>query len=658
MVPQTASYGTWASPITAESITKGSVIFADIVVDPVTSAVYHLENRPSEAGRSVLVNTKTGQDIVGKDWNVRTGVQEYGGAPAIAHNGKIYFSHYIDGRIYQTTEGTEPEAVTPENKAHRFANFDIHPIHSHLLVAILEDHTIDVPEKIVTSLAIVNTHTKAVQTILSGADFYAAPKFSPDGSRIAWQQWYHPDMPWEGAEIHVADIIADKGDILVKNDVLVAGERERISSAFPAWASNDTLIFTSDESGYINPWKFSNGKAAPLFSQPISEEFGASSWGLNIYPVAIIDEAGRYALFSASKDGRDVLYVVDTAGGTHPQGIDSPYVTIGNLRSISRARREVVFTGAKADEGSAIVKCVISVTDSLVAAEFSVLKSTTFIAFPKEIISKPQSMTIIAPGGDNPLHLIYYPPVNPEYAGSNITGELPPCILGVHGGPTFSAAQSLSWQTQYFTSRGWAWLDVNYGGSSGYGRAYTERLRGQWGVVDVEDCVHAAKVISSAPYNLVDPKRIVIRGQSAGGYTVLATLSGGPNPAAFAAGTASYGISDLKPLGDHTHKFESRYLEKLLGGTFEEIPKIYIERSPINNVEKIVSPLLLLQGEVDKVVLKEQSEMIYDSIKARGGVVEYKMYEGEGHGWRQEKNIKDALERELGFYERVLGLKK
>lgn len=351
--------------------------------------------------------------------------------------------------------------VWSENSVHRFANFDIHPIHTHLLVAVLEDHTIDVHDKVVTTVALINTQKKTVQTFLTGADFYSAPKFSPDGAHIAWQQWYHPDMPWEGAEIHVADIVADKDNLLLKNDVLVAGEKQKISCAFPAWASNNTLVFTSDESGYINPWKFTSGKASPLFSQPIAEEFGSPGWVFDIFPVAILDGAGRYALFSASKDGRDIFYVVDLEGGAQPQLINSPYVVIGNLRSISRERQEVVFTGEKVDEGAAIVKCTISMTSGSPTAEFTVLKSPGSVSFPKGIVSKPQPMTVTAPGGHGPLHLIYYPPVNPEYSGSSIAGELPPCILSVHGGPTGSTGQGLKWKTQYFTSRGWAWYALS-----------------------------------------------------------------------------------------------------------------------------------------------------------------------------------------------------
>ncbi|KAF5375944.1 hypothetical protein D9615_008213 [Tricholomella constricta] len=665
-----APYGTWSSPITAEAITKGAISFADVIVDPITSTTYHIEARPSEEGRNTLINTKTGQELTpGKEWNVRTGVHEYGGAPAIVYNDFAFFSRFNDGRVYRVKEGREPEAVTPDSdKAHRFANFDVHPKHTHLLVSVLEDHTIDQPAAIVNSLCIINTNTKTVHPLVSGADFYASPKFSPDGTRLAWQQWFHPDMPWEGGQIHIGDIIIESDTVTVKNTVHIAGETKKISAAFPSWANNDTLIFTSDESGYINPWKYQNGKATALFPQPVEQEFGVPLWVLQFFPYAILDKA--------VKDGRSGLHIVDLTGVSAPQALDVPYVVINHIRSVSRETHEVVFTGEKVDEEASIIKCTIADLSSG-SPTFTVLKPASVPPFSRDFVSTPQPMTFKAANGD-PIHVVYYAPRTPDYSGSSIAGERPPCVLHVHGGPTGLTVQSLNWKVQYFTSRGWAWqvLDVNYGGSSGYGRDYIQRLVGNWGVVDVEDCIQAARIISSAPYNLVDPKRVVIRGGSAGGYTVLAALANAPDVTAFAAGTSSYGVSDLNPLVEHTHKFESRYLEKLVGGTSKEVPEVYKDRSPLNHADRIVAPLLvrqflylqflrrvvlicgkILQGEIDRVVPKEQAELIYDGVKSRGGIIEYKLYLGEGHGWRQEKNIRDALERELQFYEGVLGLK-
>ncbi|KAG6865012.1 hypothetical protein C0991_005654 [Blastosporella zonata] len=655
MNPQSAPYGTWSSPITAQAITKGALPVSGILADPITSKVYHLERRPSEGGRVTIIDTESKADLTPGNWNVRTGVHEYGGGAAIVHGGTIYFSHILDGRVYRVKEGSNPEAVTPGDNIHRFADFDVHPVHTHLLVAIQEDHTIDEPSAIINTLCVINTNTNSVHPLVSGVDFYASPKFSPDGTRLAWQQWSHPDMPWEGGLIYVADTTIDSDTISVKNLTHVAGEALKVSAAFPSWANNETLIFTSDESGYINPWKYQNGQATALFPEPVQYEFGYPGWALQTSPYAILDQEGKLAVFITIKDGRDRLSIVDLEGGSPPQTVDTPYVVISFIWSRSRTAREVVFSGGKVDEDSSIIGFTFEPTSG--ALKFTTLKSAATPAFSNDFVSLPKPISVKA-DNDDPIHVVYYPPKNPNYSGSSIQGERPPCVLHAHGGPTGLSSQRLSWKIQYFTSRGWGWLDVNYGGSSGYGREYILRLAGNWGVVDSGDCIKAAQIISSDPYNLVDPKRIVITGGSAGGYTVLCALATAPDVTTFAAGTSSYGISDLFPLAEHTHKFEARYLEKLMGGTSVEIPEVYKARSPRNHADRIVAPLLILQGEDDKVVPKEQAEIIYESVKAKGGIIEYKMYPGEGHGWLREENIVDSLERELGFYEQVLKLGK
>ncbi|KAG6890181.1 hypothetical protein C0995_010886 [Termitomyces sp. Mi166 len=654
MVLQSAPYGTWSSPITAGAITKGALPIGGLVVDPITSKLYHLEARPSEGGRVTIIDTESDTDVTpSKDWNVRTAVHEYGGGAAIAYGGIIYFSNLADGRVYRSKEGASPEAVTPENKVHRFADFNVHPIHTHLLVSVLEDHTVDEPSAIDNTLCIINTTTKTVHPLLSGADFYASPRFSPDGTRLAWQQWSHPDMPWEGSRIYIANALVDSDRVSLTNLVHVAGEALKVSAAFPSWANNETLVFTSDESGYINPWKYQNGKATALFPEPARYEFGSPGWVFQMHPYAILDEKGTLAVFITTKDGRNSLDIVDLTRGSPPQTIDTPFVVIDKIWSLSRRAREIVFSGEKVDEGLSVVKFTL---DDASGANFTALKPAAIPEFSNEFVSIPQPMTLKAPNGEI-VHVVYYPPKNPNYSGSNVPGERPPCVVLAHGGPTTITMQNLSWTTQYFTSRGWAWLAVNYGGSSGYGRRYICRLDSNWGIVDSNDCIQAARIISNEPYNLVDPKRIVIRGGSAGGYTVLCALANASDVTIFAAGTSSYGISDLLPLEAHTHKFESHQLEKLLGGTSAQVPEVYQDRSPLNHADRIVAPLLILQGDIDRVVPKEQAELIYEKVKAKGGVIEYKLYPEEGHGWRKAETIVDTLERELGFYEHVLGLR-
>lgn len=327
-------------------------------------------------------------------------------------------------------------------------------MHTHLLVSILEDHTIDTPADVVNTLCIIDTNSKTINPLISGADFYAAPKFSPGGTRIAWQQWFHPDMPWEGGELHVADVIFHSGSLSVKNDVHIGGERQKVSCAFPTWATNDTLIYTSDESGYINPWKYTRGKSTPLFPKPVAFEFGVPSWVLHLLPYAIIDKEAKHALFSTVKDGRNGLYLVDLAGGSEPTPIESPYVGIGSPRTVSRESGEVVFTAEKVDEEPSIINCTIG--DISQPPKYTVLKSSPPKPFPRELVSIPQPMSLKAPSGDL-IHIVYYAPKNPQYSGSSIEGELPPCTLYVHGGPTGLTKQGLNWTIQYFTSRGWAW---------------------------------------------------------------------------------------------------------------------------------------------------------------------------------------------------------
>ncbi|KAH7910780.1 Alpha/Beta hydrolase protein [Hygrophoropsis aurantiaca] len=660
MSKKTAPYGTWSSPITAEAITQGSISIDDVFVDPVTSKIYHSERRPSEQGRIVIVDTKDGHDLFGPGFNARSGVEEYGGAAVIAHGGIVFFSNIMDGRVYSIDtrkDHSVPEAVTPVNKAHRFANFAVHPTQNHLIVSVLEDHTEDTPQTVCTMLCVIDVSNKSVTKIVSGADFYASPAFSPDGTKIAWQQWNHPDMPWEGSEIYVADVRADEHTFALENTTHVAGEKVNISVGYPSWANNSTLIFTSDEgSGFQNPWTYSTAsKSARLaLAHPVKQDFAQPAWALGLSPYAFLDAVGSRAVFLAYRCGRTSLYVVDLQTPSEPYELSyCPFSVIQRMRTVPSG--SFVFSAGRPEASGGVVHCVLTTSaESSITAEYTVLKSTASAApaFPPGIVSLPSPMTLTRDG--EPLYVVYYPPTNPEYSGSSVSGEQPPCIVDIHGGPTSMASQALSWEKQYFTSRGYAWLDVNYGGSSGYGRAYIARLAGNWGVSDVQDSIDAATILASPPYSLIDVSRVAIRGGSSGGYTVLCALVASPF---FAAGTSLYGISNLELLTEDTHKFELRYMEKLIGGTIKEIPKVYRERSPVFHAENIVSPLLVLQGSEDRVVPPAQSEEIVKKIKEKPNgedKVEYHVFEGEGHGWRRAENMKAALEYELAWYEKKL----
>lgn len=647
---KTAPYGTWTSPITTDAILQGGAKLIELFVDPITSTIYHIEGRPLEGGRNVIVKTEDARDVIGREFNARTGVQEYGGGAAVAHNGVVYFSNFSDNRVYKVTDGQQPTPVTPDNTNHRFAKIDVHPVHNHLLVAIMEDHTKPAPPDVVTTLCVINTQTRTVTTLVSGADFYAFPYFSPDGTRLAWQQWSHPDMPWEGAEIYVAAVSADAQRLSVHDLTYVAGKKIDISASYPCWASSELLLFASDVSGYQNPWKYdvTAGRAAPVLPEPVAHDFAEPAHSLGIEYGTALDAGATKALYAALRDGRSVLYVVTLKSGALEE-LACPYVGISAVKRVTE--ESVVFLADRADAAGGIVVCTL--TDYKKPAYVTLgAKADAAAPFPHSLISEAQSIELkVGPDGE-PLHVLYLPPKNPEYTAPE--GEKPPCIVNAHGGPTGRASLALSWEKQYFTSRGWVWLDVNYGGSSGYGRRYIERLAGKWGIVDVDDCVHAMQQLAAAPYSLIDSQRSVIRGGSAGGYTTLVTVCSYPDT--FAAATSLFGIADLRGLAEDTHKFESHYMEKLMGGTIEEIPEVYKDRSPMFHADKIKSPLLVLQGAIDAVVPPQQAQVIVDAIKKRGGRVEYTIFEGEGHGWRKAETIKVALEQELHFYEDVLGI--
>ncbi|TFY67500.1 hypothetical protein EVJ58_g1580 [Rhodofomes roseus] len=667
---QTARYGTWASPITADAILQGGGSKSELFVDPITSDIYYIEERPAEGGRDAIVDASKGKDVVGKEWNARTGVQEYGGGAAMAYGGAVYFSNYTDNRVYVVNGGKDPQRITPDNENYRYAKLNVHPTQTHLLVAILEDHTKDRPSEVVTTLCIINSKTQSATTVVSGADFYAFPSFSPDGSYLAWEQWAHPDMPWEGSEIYVAKVDANEVGLSVSDITYVAGKKIDISVSSPAWASNDVLLFTTDETGYYNPWTYSvsSRHATPVLPSPVDEDFCQPLHKLgNEYSAPLDRHAGR-AIYSTLKADRSALYILDLSTG-ETEEIECPYTDIQDLKRV--ANDSFVFLANSAEAPQVLVVCVLSDGAKPEFRELSAACTSNAPQFPNELISVAQSVTLQTE--DGPLHVLYLPPKNPAYEAP--ADEKPPCVINAHGGPTGRSSASLDWSKQYFTSRGWAWyacsasvdpvraadmqddyrVDVNYGGSSGYGREYTKRLEGQWGVVDVEDCTRAMQQLSRPPYSLIDPNRSVIRGGSAGGFTTLAAICFKSD--AFAAATSLYGIADLRSLAKETHKFESHYLEKLVGGTLEEVPEVYEQRSPIFHADNIKTPLLVLQGAIDRVVPPDQAEVIVKAIKERHGRVEYTVFEGEGHGWRKAETIKAALEQELQFYEDVLGIK-
>ncbi|THU87750.1 alpha/beta-hydrolase [Dendrothele bispora CBS 962.96] len=660
---KSAPYGTWESPISAEIIAGSVTSVSEAIVDPTTSIVYHVEGRPSEDGRSVLVESRAGRDVVGQGWDVRTGVYDYGGAPATVYSGIAYFSNLKDNRVYKVDvkqNGSTPVAVTPENSIHLFAQICVHPVKTNILVSVFEDRTIDEPSSIINTICLINADTKNVSTLVSGSDFYAFPLFSPKGDRLVWQQWSNPHMPWESSQIRIADVtLTGSADPVLKlsNTTTIAGGdgNSNISVGWMSWASNETLLFLSDESGFINPWKYdvSSKKSSAIFPEPVREDFANVMWRLGSFPYAVVDSQGKHGIFASWRDGGNILYLVDLENGKK-ELLDSPYVTVESMRTVSRVKNQVVFVGGQVDEFPAVVQCTVTLGESPPQVTFETLDPPQKVPFPKELVSKPKGMTLEVPPNGDPLYVIFYAPYSLDYEGPQ--GEKPPCVLNVHGGPTGMAYQNLQSIVQYYTSRGWAWLDVNYSGSFGYGRAYRDKLNGKWGPLDSEDCITAAGILASSQYNYIDPNRTVIRGSSSGGLTVLTSVSLSSNLNAFAAATSLYGVADLVSLMKETHKFEAHYM--LPPGTPEEQQKILHDRSPVNYADRIKKPVLFLQGDIDTVVPKEQALSMYNSIIEAGGTAKLKLYVGEGHGFVRKDTQKDALERELGFYETYLKLKE
>ncbi|KAI6127094.1 Alpha/Beta hydrolase protein [Pisolithus sp. B1] len=645
-MPKRAPYGTWSSPITPETVVSSSIVFDDVLVDPITSVVYHIEERPDEGGRSVIVNTTKDRDVIPSDFNARDAVNEYGGAPAVVYGSIVYFSNLSDGRVYsvEDKEGSQPSPVSPEdpNKQYRYANFAVHPVQTNLIASILEYHPDQNPQNVVTTLCVIDTMTATRTGLVEGADFYASPVFNPSGTRIAWQEWYQPDMPFEGALIYIADVSIENGAIVLSNRTYVAGEKLKISASYPTWISDTTLLYTSDESnGFQNPFIYSTttGSARAALANPIEQDFAEPAWYFGLYPYALLGD-GSYGAFTCLP-GRSQHF---------------PFVVAQHLKQSGHNATSFVFTASLNDQPGGVLLCTLGAAPSF-APTYEYLKRSAAQPVSNDYISLPQPFTLCKDGDPNgPLYAILYLPKNPDFEG--LEGEKPPCITHVHGGPTSMSTQALSLQKIYFTSRGFAWLDVNYRGSSGYGRAYIERLAGNWGILDNQDCEDAVTILGEER-NLVDSRRAAVRGGSAGGYTTLCSITTAKNNKYYKAVTSAYGgISDLEPLAQATEKFELQYMYKLLGGSPEEIPEVYRARSPYYNVvdssgvPRITTPLLMLQGKKDPVVPPDQATRFLDKIKeqAPNEKLSYHFYDNEGHGWKLASTIKDALKREHEWY--------
>ncbi|KAF8433707.1 Alpha/Beta hydrolase protein [Boletus edulis BED1] len=660
---KTAPYGTWASPISPDTITSKTITFDDVLVDPITKTIYHLEERPDDNGRCVIVDTTAKKDVLPSPYSARTFVQEYGGAPAIVYNNIIYFSNDTgnasnrDNKIYalDLTDGSLPKAITPDNYLLRYANFAIHPTQTNLLVTLREDHTNDpnytAPENVVNTICVVDINTATVNIVVQGADFYATPVFNPSGTKIGWQQWNLPDMPWQGGLVYVTDVSVDSGSLTVSSDlILVAGEAGTKSATFPSWITDTSLAYITDGyNKYWNPYIFDTNtqQSTVVLKTSLEQDFAEPAWFLGLYPYAILD-GGKYGAFTAFKDGGNILYIVDLSAPSDPVQIKNfDYTVAQHVRAVTE--NTFVFTASKtAAPGGVILGTVLS---GSYAVEFDTLKaSADDDPDMDKYISPPIPKDVAIPGG-HPIHVVYYAPHNPDYSGPSDPDEKPPCVLNVHGGPTGLEPQALNWTKMFFTSRGFAWLDVNYRGSSGYGREYIDLLNSNWGIYDTQDCQQAAAAMATRSY--IDGKRVAIRGGSAGAYTTLSSVTFASDPTFYKNACGAYGcVTDVETLTKSTEKFESQYIYSLFGSLPDN--GAWDARNPIKNVAKLSVPLLILQGLADGVV---PPSIVRDFLSQSAEVApseEFAFYPNEGHHWHQASTIKDALLREFAWYQKNL----
>ncbi|MDZ8055465.1 MAG: S9 family peptidase [Aulosira sp. ZfuVER01] len=624
--PEVASYGSWRSPITTDLMTSQTIGLGQVVIDG--KDIYWSELRPSEQGRNVIVRLKDGQiqDVTPAGYNVRTRVHEYGGASFIVVNGTVYFSNFADQRLYCQSADSEPKPITTE-VAKRYADA-IFDHQRQRIICVCEDHTVAGREAVNTLVSLGLQGDGTTQQLLGGNDFYASPRLSPDGSRLAWLTWNHPNMPWDGTELWVAEVQAY--GLLGKAEQIAGGLEESIFQ--PQWSPDGTLYFISDRTGWWNLYRWQDGSVETLTQ--MNAEFGKPLWvlGMSTYDF----ESSDRIICSYTQQGIWHLASLDTTT-KQLEPLPSPYTDISSLHA---APGKVVFIGGSPTESTALVQL------DLASKKLEVLRRASEVKIEAGYLSLPQAIAYPTADGKT-AYALFYPPQNHDYTAP--VGEKPPLIVKSHGGPTAAAGSSLNFRIQYWTSRGIAVLDVNYGGSTGYGREYRQRLDGQWGIVDVDDCADGAR--SLVEKGEVDGNRLAISGGSAGGYTTLCALTFRDT---FKAGASHYGVSDLEALARDTHKFESRYLDRLIGA-YPEQRQIYQERSPINFTERLGSPVIFFQGLEDQVVPPNQTEAMVTALRVKGVPVAYLPFEGEQHGFRRAENIKRSLEGELYFYSQIFG---
>ena len=627
-------HGSWKSPISTGMIVSEAVGLGDMDIDG--TDIYWLETRPAEAGRYVVVR-KTSEglinDVTPVGFSARTSVHEYGGGSYLAYQGTVFFSNYSDQRVYKVkTESGNPIPITREGLDIRFADGFVDGLRNRIIY-VREDHSQE--GEAVNTLVALYMDDESEGTILAeGADFYSSPSLSPDGSSVAWIQWNHPNMPWDSTELWVADI-SETGTF--ENQRKLKGAQGE-SICHPRWSPDGLLYFVSDASGWWNIYRYpDNHLTRSTNLTPMQAEFTQAQWGLGSRYYGFLSK--DHIICAYNINGKWSLAELDV-NTSKLEDIHTTFTEFNRSGLESRNGLTVLGAGSPVKAFSVYLYLDKKVTE--VKSTIRPKIEDVYFSLP-ESISFPTSEDLIS-------HGFFYPPHNPDYDQEKLD-QLPPLLVLSHGGPTGATSTTLDLSIQFWTSRGFGVLDVNYGGSTGYGTTYRKRLNGKWGIVDMDDCVNGALYL--AKRGDIDKEKMSIRGGSAGGYTTLAALTFRD---VFKAGASYYGVSDLEALAKETHKFESRYMDSMVG-PYPKDRTVYIDRSPIFHTEKLSCPVILFQGLEDKIVLPNQAEMMVASLKEKGIPVAYLPFEGEQHGFRISENIQRTLEAELYFYSKVFGFK-
>jgi len=591
--------------------------------------LYWSELRPDEGGRIVVCSrTAAGgiADVTPEGFNARSRVHEYGGGHFAVSGGTVYFTNYADQRLYRRRRGEAPVAITPEGDI-RHADMAV-DARRRRVIAVREDHSTGRDEAVNTIVSIDASGEREPIVVASGNDFYSSPKLSPDGARIAWQTWNHPNMPWDGSELWVGEL--DAYGRVVSSRKIAGGPAECVLQ--PEWSPRGELYFVSDRNDWFNLYRSRGEGDEPVCRR--EAEFGAPQWvfGMRFYDFHGPDEiVCVYGEHGGTRLGR-----IDLDAGRLEQ-IELLYTSLANVQV--SGNRAAMFASSATHAERVLVIDLDTLSQEVVRVANASHVDSGYLSVPRPIEFPTEH--------GRTAHAMFYAPRNRDFAAP--AGEKPPLIVHVHGGPTGSGGPTYPFEFQYWTSRGLAFVDVNYGGSAGYGRAYRERLNGQWGVVDVDDCVNAARHL--VQQGLVDADRVSITGGSAGGFTTLLALT---KRDFFATGASHYGIGDLELFVGDTHKFESHYCDTLIG-PYPERADLYRERSAIRYADRLRRPVILFQGLEDRVVPPNQAETFIEACRRNGVPYAYVAYEGEQHGFRQAKNIRRTLEAELYFLSRVFG---